>query len=98
MKCEYQRTHNVAVGAYILKDGQMLLLLRATPPLVWAPPGGRLRGDEDPLAGLKREVLEECNLKIETSPVEAVWFGEHRETSNIAIFYECKVTSGVLQL
>lgn len=73
-------THLVGCGAYLFDArGRMLLLLRATPPEVWAPPGGRLHCEEDPIVGLKREVREECGLEIEVLGIAGVWFGRQAE-------------------
>lgn len=72
-------THQVAVIGYVVRDGRFLLLKRATAPYVWAPPGGRLQRDEDPLVGLRREILEETALNARIiAPVES-WFGEWKK-------------------
>lgn len=68
-------THRVAVNAYVFKNNKFLLLKRASEPRIWAPPGGRLHVDEDPLVGLQREVKEETNLDIEVLAPANTWFG-----------------------
>jgi 8-oxo-dGTP diphosphatase len=74
-------THRVAVGAYLFRGERILLLLRANPPLTFAPPGGKLEIAEDPEEGLRREVREETGLEIEIVGVAHTWFGsihDHR--------------------
>jgi len=59
----------LAVKAFIVKEGNLLLVKRSDDevhqPGIWEPPGGRLTLGEDPIRGLKREVLEETGLEIE---------------------------------
>lgn len=53
----------------------MLLLKRVNSPQTLAPPGGRLNIEEDPLAGLRREILEETGLDVSLIGMAHVWFG-----------------------
>ena len=93
------RTHQVAVIGYLVRDGRFLLLKRTTPPRVWAPPGGRLEPDEDPLEGLRREVREETSLSVEImAPVET-WFGRLTgERPMLSINYLCRPGEGAVRL
>lgn len=94
-------THRVAVGAYLFdRKGRLLLLHRCNPPLVWAPPGGRLRVDEDPIEGLKREVREETALEIDVIGVAGTWFGRliEGEAPLLAIDFVTSIESGKVQL
>jgi len=72
---DWPRTHRVAVGAYIFRGDRLLLVKRRNPPFTFAPPGGRLLVDEDPIAGLRREVREETNLEIELAGLAHHWYG-----------------------
>jgi 8-oxo-dGTP diphosphatase len=65
----------VAVGAYIFRAGRVLLLKRVNPPRTFAPPGGRLNESENPLDGIRREVMEETALTIQIVGVAHTWFG-----------------------
>ena len=91
-------THRLAVNAYLLKDNKFLLLKRATPPFIWAPPGGHLEPDEDPEKGLHREVREETGLEIEVLGVANTWFGQWRNEPLLAIDYLTRYRSGSVKL
>ena len=56
-----------AVQALVVRDGRVLLARRDRDPGAgkWDLPGGFLEEGEDPLAGLRRELLEETALEIE---------------------------------
>ncbi|MCL4733904.1 MAG: NUDIX domain-containing protein [Candidatus Omnitrophica bacterium] len=69
-------THAVAVTGYVYQKGKFLVLKRANQPLIWAPPGGRLKLDEDPHSGVLREVHEETGLNVQVVSLVDYWFGE----------------------
>jgi 8-oxo-dGTP pyrophosphatase MutT (NUDIX family) len=50
-----------AAGGLVEKDGKMLLIRRLDK---WDLPKGKLEKGERPLEGAKREVEEECNIKV----------------------------------
>lgn len=62
------------VKACITKNDKYLILLRSKDerpmPLHWDFSGGKLEEGEDPIAGLKREVLEETSLKIDNCIID----------------------------
>jgi 8-oxo-dGTP diphosphatase len=99
-EAEWPLSHRVAVGAYVFRDGRMLLLKRTNPPCVFAPPGGKLDLNEDPLSGLHREVLEETGLTIEILGVANVWFGsiENRKPPLLGIDYLARSSSVEVKL
>jgi len=61
------------VQGLLERDGRLLIGRRKREPRrgEWDLPGGFLEEGEEPLAGLRREFLEETGLQVE--PVE--WFG-----------------------
>ncbi len=76
-KFDYQPTHRVLVGAYVFDSkNRMLLLLRNDPPKVYAPPGGRLHPNENPVKGVIREVSEETGITIKLLNMTFIWFGK----------------------
>ncbi|MCK6622973.1 MAG: NUDIX domain-containing protein [Calditrichaceae bacterium] len=94
-----QLTHVVAVNAYVYRNGRFLLLKRNTEPKIWGPPGGRLHRNEDPLAGLCREVKEETGLEVEVLAPANTWFGQWKnEYFLLAIDYLVRICGGTVRL
>ncbi len=94
-----KHTHQVAVIAYVYRDGKFLLLKRNHPPRLWAPPGGRLLPDEDPRQGIIREVKEETGFDIRILHTADVWFGEWLENSYLmSIDFLVEITGGDFRL
>ena len=58
----------IAVKAFIINNGKLLILKRADndvhKPGIWEIPGGRIENNEDLITALKREVKEETGLDI----------------------------------
>ncbi|MBN2364610.1 MAG: NUDIX domain-containing protein [Calditrichaeota bacterium] len=92
------RTHRLAVNSYILKGDVFLLLKRVSEPRIWTPPGGRLEKDENPLEGLKREVLEETSLSIDILMPANIWFGKWQEIPLLSIDFLTVYRSGNVRL
>lgn len=90
----FNQTHRVAVNAYIFKNGKFLLLKRKTVPCIWSPPGGRLKINENPIEGLKREIKEETNLEIEVLAPVNTWFGLWKAKPLLSIDYLVKIIGG----
>jgi len=69
---EYPRQPVVAVGGVVIHDNRVLLVKRANAPAkgMWAIPGGRVRLGETLEDAVRREVFEECGVRVE--PVEPV--------------------------
>ncbi len=69
MKKEYPKQPIVGVGAIIIHDGKMLIVKRGSDPGKgkWSVPGGLVELGETVKEAVEREVLEECNLKVEAS-------------------------------
>jgi 8-oxo-dGTP pyrophosphatase MutT (NUDIX family) len=82
-------SHQVAVNAYLICNREFLLLKRARVPAIWGPPGGRLKQDEDPQKGLKREVFEETGLNIDIHQPVTTWFGKFYSNPLLSIDYLC---------
>jgi 8-oxo-dGTP diphosphatase len=75
MKREYPESPLVGVGAVIVKDNRVLLIRRATPPLLgeWSLPGGVLECGETLREAVAREALEETSLVVETGEMLGVY-------------------------
>ena len=57
-----------AVGAFIIRDGKILLIRRAYEPCAgkWSVPGGTIKLGETTIDALKREVFEELGVKLKS--------------------------------
>ena len=75
MSREYPSLPMVGVAAVVLREGQVLLVLRGREPAkgIWGIPGGLLELGETLAEGARREVLEECNVEIQVGPVVGVF-------------------------
>ncbi len=94
----------VGVGAVILRDGQVLIVRRANPPLQgeWSIPGGALDLGEKLRDGIAREVREETGLDVEVGPVlevlDSIFPDSEGRTQYhyVLIDYLCHARSGIL--
>lgn len=66
MKRENPENPILAIGGVIIKGSKILLAKRGKPPDLgkWSIPGGVVEAGETLEEALKREILEECSLKI----------------------------------
>ncbi|MFZ0911750.1 MAG: NUDIX hydrolase [Candidatus Korobacteraceae bacterium] len=71
MKRDYPERPIIGVGAVIIRWDRVLLVRRATEPLMgeWSVPGGVLELGEKLRDGVRREVLEETRLQVEPGDV-----------------------------
>lgn len=74
IKREYPDSPIVAVGAFIVKDGKVLLVQRGHEPRkgLWTVPGGVVELGETLHEAIKREIMEETGLEIEVGEVVTV--------------------------
>ena len=91
-------THRLATNAYLMDGDRFLLLKRNREPFIWAPPGGRLEINENPVAGLKREVKEETGLEIEVITPANTWFGKWKGSWLLSIDYLALSKGGKVRL
>lgn len=66
MTREYPDCPRVGVGAIVLHRGRVLLVRRGQPPALglWSVPGGLVDLGETTVEAARREVEEECGLKV----------------------------------
>jgi ADP-ribose pyrophosphatase YjhB (NUDIX family) len=92
----------VGVGAVILREGRVLIVRRANPPLQgqWSIPGGALDLGEKLRDGVAREVREETGLEVEVGPVLDVFDSIFPDAEGrtqyhyVLIDYLCRPLSG----
>ncbi len=92
-----------AVKAFIVEGGKVLLIKRQPHnphmPNTWDNPGGRLLLDENPFAGLHREVKEETDLNIEIiTPLDVHYFTRDDGQQITLMIFLCKLTGGEIKL
>lgn len=63
---EYPARPIVGVGGVVIRDGRVLLIRRARPPLQgeWSIPGGGLDVGETIAEGVRRELIEETGIEV----------------------------------
>lgn len=94
------KKQQIAVKAFILKRGQ-LLLVNDNSLGKWDLPGGRIKFSESPAAALKREVQEELGVKIKNHsklPVMAYSFIAINGVQIIALGYDVNLASEQIKL
>ena len=91
-------THELAVNAYLIRHGFFLLLKRNKPPLIWGPPGGRLKRQEDPIDGLVREVYEETGQFVNVLEPVTTWFGNFNGRRLLSLDYLCTTSCSDVKL
>ncbi len=86
--------YQVSVGAVILnEEGQLLLCEHTYRRLYpWGLPGGDLKFGEDPVEGVKREVMEETGINIREARLLLV--ENSNETHHVSITFLCSGPEG----
>ena len=79
----------IGVGALIRRNGEILLIKRATEPNKgrWTLPGGLVELGEEARAAIRREVLEEVGLTIEVGALIGVYDIIKRDFKGIVEFH-----------
>jgi 8-oxo-dGTP diphosphatase len=101
---EYPAAPIAGVGAVIVQDGRVLLIRRAQEPLKgeWSLPGGAVELGETLEQAVRREVLEETGLVIETVDIVQAFDRISRDAEGrvryhyVLIDFLCRVAGGSL--
>jgi len=93
----------VAVKTFIVKDGKLFVVKRASDdvqkPNVWEIPGGRLDLGEDPFLGIIREIKEETGMYIDVVYPMSVRHFERDDGQIITmIIFLCKPKNDFVKL
>ncbi|MFC1717445.1 NUDIX hydrolase, partial [Candidatus Poribacteria bacterium] len=89
-------THIVAVMG-IVRNSKGQILLVQSPRRGWEPPGGQVENGEDVLIALKREVLEESGIKIETGKLVAMYSNVTSIPTKLMLTFEANAVGGKLR-
>jgi ADP-ribose pyrophosphatase YjhB (NUDIX family) len=86
--------YQVAVGAMIINEKGQILLCEHTYRRLhpWGLPGGNLKLGEDPVDGIKREILEETGLMVQNARLLLV--ENSTEIHHVTITYLCTGVRG----
>jgi 8-oxo-dGTP diphosphatase len=86
--------YQVAVGAMIFNERGQLLLCKHTYRRLhpWGLPGGDLKFGEDPMEGIKRELLEETGLYVQSARLLLV--ENSKEIHHLSLTYLCTGANG----
>jgi ADP-ribose pyrophosphatase YjhB (NUDIX family) len=106
LRCErcdfvlYSNPACAAAGVVFNERGEVLLVRRAIEPFrgFWALPAGYQEIDEDPVATVVREVLEEAGVVIEVQGLLDLLYvsDDPRKPANVAV-YLCRAVGGELR-
>jgi 8-oxo-dGTP diphosphatase len=105
MKREFPELPLVGVGAIIIKDGRVVLVKRAHPPIQgqWSIPGGVLEVGEFVREAAIREAREETGLTVETGELLGVYDRILRDDQKrvqyhyLLVDFLCRPVGGQLQ-
>lgn len=89
-----EKKTNIAVSAFIVKDGKFLVLKRCNPPIKWCPPCGRAHEGETCIEAVVRESKEEANVNVKPLMPITFWAGEHGGEALTSIGFLCEYVSG----
>jgi 8-oxo-dGTP diphosphatase len=89
MTREYPDNPLVGVGAVVIRDSRVLLILRGTPPLMgeWSLPGGVLECGETLREAAVREAREETGLVVEAADMLGVYERVIRDEGRVRYHY-----------
>lgn len=96
----YAHSDPTACALVFDEAGRVLLARRAREPDrgKWDVPGGFVEEGEDPLAALRRELLEETSLEIEPGDFVGAWadrYGDEDDApSTLNLYWTARIVSG----
>lgn len=96
----YAHSDPTACALVFDDEGRVLLARRAREPDrgKWDVPGGFIEEDEDPLAALRRELLEETSLEVEPGEFVGVWVDRYGDAadapSTLNLYWRARIVSG----
>jgi 8-oxo-dGTP diphosphatase len=94
---ESPRRRLLVVAALIERGGRILLSQRRPDqslPNCWEFPGGKVEPGEDPVAALRREIVEELDCHIEVGPIFDVVFHAYDTFDLYMLVYRADIVAG----
>lgn len=86
----FARRFPVSVKGIVLSEGRVVLLRNEVGD--WDAPGGKAKPGESLNGCLKREIMEELNLKVAVKELRAAWMEHVRQKIHVVvILYACKL-------
>ena len=89
-------THIVAVMGIVRNSKDQILLIQS-PRRGWEPPGGQVENGEGVLLALKREILEESGMEVETGRMLAMYSNVTSIPTKLMLTFEANAVGGKLQ-
>ena len=88
--------YSIGCGGVVIKDNKALLIQRGIEPNrgAWQIPGGYVESDEEILAAVEREVLEEAGVVAKVTDVIGVRHVAGTPTANVYMVFRMDLISG----
>jgi len=87
--------HIVAVMGIVRNSADEILLVKS-PRRGWEPPGGQVENGEDALTALRREILEESGVEVETGKLLAMYSNVTSDPTKLMLTFEATAIGGRL--
>lgn len=87
--------HIVAVMGIVRNSAGEILLVKS-PRRGWEPPGGQVENGEDVLTALRREILEESGIEVETGKLLAMYSNVTSDPTKLMLTFEATAIGGRL--
>ena len=88
----------LVVAGVIIENGRVLITQRRKGDrhgLLWEFPGGKVKEEEEPREGLKRELKEELDIEVKVGRLLRVVYHTYPEYSILLLVYGCRMERGV---
>ncbi len=94
-----EKKHIQVAAALLFQEGKIFAARRGASPYPYVAhkyefPGGKIEAGESGVAAVKRELLEELNLKVEVGSLYAKHTFEYPDFIITLSLYECEMLSG----
>ncbi len=85
--------HSVSVAGIVVREDGRVLAIRRADNGTWEPPGGVLELEEQPEAGVIREVLEETGIRVSVERLTGIYKNMSRGV--VALVFRCRPEEGM---